>query len=169
MTSPAASPNHPANTFRLSPFLLMRIRPLDDHLRTDAAIANLQAHADHLLQLQQILETALPPALGRSCRVANLKQGVLIIHAENGAAATKLRQLTATLAERYRTHGEPLTEVRVKVQPLDENPQPKPQPRAATLGSGGRASIERLLGNLPDGPLRQALSGFVELAGKRKG
>ncbi|KYC29427.1 conserved protein of unknown function [Sterolibacterium denitrificans] len=146
----------------------MRSRPLDDYLRTDAAIANLQAHADHLLQLQQILAASLPPALARSCRVANLKQGVLIIHAENGAAATKLRQLTTTLTERYRAHGEPLTEVRIKVQPLDEHPQPKPPPRAATLGSGGRASIERLLGSLPDGPLRQALTGFVNTATTKK-
>lgn len=136
-------------------------RSLDEHLRRDDGIASLQAHVHRLLQLQQILTGILPAPLARACRVANFKQGVLIIHAENGAVATKLRQLTTTVNNGFRRQGEVLSEVRIKVQPLDAQPQPKPPPRAATLGNAGRASIERLLGKLPDGPLRQALNGFI--------
>ncbi|MBV2234451.1 MAG: DUF721 domain-containing protein [Sterolibacterium sp.] len=143
----------------------MSSHSLDDHLRTDTAIASLQAHANHLLRLQRVLETALPPALSRTCRVANLKQGVLIIHAENGAAASKLRQLTTTLTERYHSLSEPLTEIRIKVQPVDPLPQTRPQPQAAQLGEGARASIESLLDKLPDGQLRQALVRFIAVAG----
>lgn len=144
----------------------MSSRSLDEHLRGDAAIASLQAHANHLLQLQQTLAAALPAALARSCRIANLKQGVLIIHAENGAVAAKLRQLTTTLTTRYRSQGELLTEIRIKVQPLEETPQARPQPRAAILGAGSRTSIERLLDKLPDGLLRQALAELVQVAKK---
>ena len=64
-------------------------------------MARLAAHAEHLQKLQQSFEKAVPAMLARSCRVANFKLGVVIIHAENGAAAAKLRQIAPSLSEDF--------------------------------------------------------------------
>ena len=103
----------------------------------------------------------LPPMLARVCRVANFKSGALIIHAENGAVATKLRQMVPSLGEGFRLKGEQVTEILIKVQPLDVAPQHRPPPQAAVLGSGGRTSLERLFESLPEGALRESLQRFL--------
>ena len=140
----------------------MRARTLDDYLNSDEAMARLAAHAGHLQKLQQLFEKAVPAALARTCRVANFKLGAVILHAENGATAAKLRQIAPSLGEAFRSRGEQVTEIRIKVQPLDAALQQTPPPRAAVLGAGGRASLGRLADALPDGPLRAALANFIE-------
>lgn len=71
----------------------MPARSLQDHLSTAEGTAQFAAHAQRLLRLQRLLETALPPTLLGHARVANLRQGKLIIHAANSAVAAKLRQI----------------------------------------------------------------------------
>ncbi len=146
----------------------MRARPLDHYLNSNESMARLAAHAGHLLKLQQSFEKAVPAMLAKSCRVANFKLGVVIIHAENGAVAAKLRQIAPSLSEDFRSRGEQVTEIRIKVQPLDAALQHKPTPHAATLGEGGRASLGRLAETLPEGPLRTALEGFVKKTATRR-
>jgi hypothetical protein len=131
-------------------------------------MARLAAHARHLQKLQQSFEKTVPAMLARSCRVANFKLGVVIIHAENGAAAAKLRQIAPRLSEDFRSRGEQVTEIRIKVQPLDIAAQHQPAPRAATLGEGGRASIGRLTETLPEGPLKTALDSLIARSSSRK-
>lgn len=146
----------------------MRARTLDDYLNSDEAMARLAAHAGHLQKLQQLFEKAVPAMLARSCRVANFKLGVVIIHAENGAAAAKLRQIAPSLSEDFRSRGEQVTEIRIKVQPLDIAAQQKPAPRAAILGDAGRASIGRLSAALPEGPLRAALDALIARSTRKR-
>ena len=139
----------------------MRARTLGDYLKSDEAMGRLSAHAGHLQTLQRLFENAVPAMLARSSRVANFKQGVVVVHAENGAVAAKLRQIAPSLGEGFRLKGEQVTEIRIRVQPLDIALQQKQAPRAASLGNAGRASIGRLTASLPEGPLRTALEGLV--------
>ena len=139
----------------------MQARTLDDCLNADESMARLAAHAGHLQKLQRLFVAAVPVALAQACRIANIKLGVVFIHAENGAIATKLRQIAPSLCEDFRSGGEQVTEIRIKVQPLDAAPQHVPRPKAAVLGSAARDSIARLSDTLPDGPLRQALGKFI--------
>lgn len=139
----------------------MQARTLDDCLNADEAMAHLAAHAGHLQKLQRRFETAVPAALAHSCRVANIKLGVVFIHAENGAVATKLRQISPSLCEVFRTNGVEVTEIQIKVQPLDAAAQQFLPPKAAVLDDASRTSITRLSASLPDGPLREALGRLI--------
>lgn len=139
----------------------MQTRTLDDCLNADAAMARLAAHAERLLKLQHLFEEAAPAALARTCRIANIKLGVIVIHAENAAVAAKLRQIEPSLSDAFRSRGVEVTEIRIKVQPLDVAAQHNPPIQAAVLGDAGRASIARLADSLPDGPLREALGRFI--------
>ena len=145
----------------------MRARHLEDCLSKNEAMARLAAHAGHLQKLQQLFEKVVPATLARSCRVANYKAGAAIIHAENGAAATKLRQISPSLAEAFRSEGKQVTEIRIKVQPLNAAPQQKQRPQAALLGAAGRASIARLNTALPEGELKSALEALLARSFRR--
>ncbi|MCX7178809.1 MAG: DUF721 domain-containing protein [Proteobacteria bacterium] len=140
----------------------MQARTLDDCLNADESMARLAAHAGHLQKLQRLFEAAVPAALAQTCRIANTKLGVVFIHAENGALATKLRQISPSLCEDFRSAGEQVTEIRIKVQPFHAAVQHVRRPRAAVLGSGARDSIARLSDALPDGPLRAALGRLIK-------
>lgn len=139
----------------------MRARLLDDHLKADESMARLAAHASRLQKLQQILEKSVPSMLTRSCRVANFKLGVVIIHAENGAVAAKLRQMAPSMSATFQYEGEQIAEIRIKVQPLEIAPEQQHQPQAAVLGEDSRARLDNLASTLPDGPLKTALGKLV--------
>ena len=139
----------------------MQARTLDDCLKADETMLRLAAHAGRLLKLQRLFEKAVPVALSRTCRIANIKLGVVFIHAENGAAATKLRQISPSLCEDFCSAGEQVTEIQIKVQPLYVAVQQLPPQRTAALDAASRAGIVRLADSLPDGPLRDALGRFI--------
>lgn len=139
----------------------MQARTLDHYLNADESMARLAAHAGRLLKLQRLFEEVVPANLAKTCRIANFKAGVIIIHAENGAVAAKLRQLAPTLNDDFRARAVEVTEIRIKVQPLDVAPQYKSPPEAAVLGAAGRTSIARLADSLPDGSLRESLARFI--------
>ena len=139
----------------------MQARTLDDFLNADEAMARLAAHAGRLLKLQRLFEEMVPAALARTCRVANFKSGVIFIHAENGAVAAKLRQITPSLSDGFQIRGVQVTEIRIKVQPLDIALQHSSPAQAAVLGDAGRASIGRLVDSLPEGSLRESLGRFI--------
>lgn len=138
-----------------------RARLLEDHLNADESMARLAAHATHLQKLQQSLGKCVPSMLAPNCRVANFKLDVVIIHAENGAVAAKLRQMAPSLVSAFRSAGEQVAEVRIKVQPADIAQQPRPLHQAAILGDAGRTSVSRLSESLPDGPLKDALNKLI--------
>lgn len=136
----------------------MQARTLDDYLNADETMARLAAHAGRLLKLQRIIETTIPTALAQSCRIANYKLGVVIIHADNGAVATKLRQMAPSLGAVLRSSGSEVTEIRIKVQPLDLIPPPPPSRSVAVLSAQAKQGLTALSAELPEGSsLKEAL------------
>jgi hypothetical protein len=144
-------------------------RPLAECLDADTTMARLASHTKRLLSLQRCLEVATPAALVRTCRVANYKLGVVFIHADNGAVATKLRQVATSLGDEFRKRGVEVNEIRVKVQPQEANPS---LPRRSTgysisvRAKQGLTSLsERLSGT---SPLKEALQRLIERAGEKE-
>jgi len=144
----------------------MQARTLDDCLNADETMARLAAHAGRLLKLQRLFQAAVPAALAQTCRVANYRLGVVFVHAENGAVAAKLRQISPSLCKVFCSGGEQVTEIQVKVQPLNAAAHNRSRPKAAVLEEPSRESIGRLLGSLPEGPLRDALGRLLKYAEK---
>ena len=71
---------------------------LQKYLEAAEGAGKVLAHARLLVQLAGIYQEMTPPYLAHASRVANYKSRVLVIHADSGAVATKLRQMAPTLA-----------------------------------------------------------------------
>lgn len=141
----------------------MQARSLEDCLKADGGLARLTGHAVRLLRLQRAFESAAPRALVRSARIANLKLGKLIIHADNGGVAAKLRQITPTLVNVFHNEAAEVTGIEVKVQPLHPPRPPQPDESHGPLGEHAKQGLTSLADRLPaDSPLRDALRHLVK-------
>lgn len=145
----------------------MPARSLQEHLSTAEGTARFAAHAQRLLRLQRLLESVLPPALRNHARVANLRQGKLIIHAANSAVAAKLRQFGPRFADAFLKDGAQFTEIDVRVQakaPLAPRVIQKP---IELPGSKRKQALTQFTNDLPEGsalkePLRKLLRTLTE-------
>jgi hypothetical protein len=86
--------------------------------------ARLIPHALTIRRLGKIFANTAPPGLVRQARVVNYRQGTVIIHANNGAIAAKLRQISQRLRDAFAGMGLQCNQVDVKVQPIDTTEQP---------------------------------------------
>lgn len=137
--------------------------PLSRFLGHGETLSRLHDHARRLQQLQTQLERALPGPLGRACAVANLKGETLVVIAQSGSVAARLRQMAPSLTRAMgAAGGPPIAAIQVKVALVTE-PEPRPQPSARTIGNGGRESLTTLVEQLPEGDeLRKALERLLE-------
>lgn len=131
--------------------------PLDHFLGTAGDLQALSAHAARLSRLDRLLQAELPDHLVGSCRVANLRDGQLIVHVEGGAAAAKLRQLTPRLVQGLQRQAAPVSSLRLRVKPPDAPAYPPSVPTRA-LSAQARTQIDGLAAGLPpDSPVAAAL------------
>lgn len=141
----------------------MQARSLEDCLKADGGMARLTGHASRLLRLQRVFEAAVPRTLVRGARVANLKLGKLIVHADNAAVAAKLRQIVPTLVDVFRREAAEVTGIDIKVQPRTVKRPENRQPPRNGIGSQAKQGLTSLAENLPkDSPLREALQRLVK-------
>lgn len=137
----------------------MASHSLDTCLKSSKELARLLPHAGRLARLQQIYERKAPPGLARYARVTDLKSGMVHIHAENGAVATKLKQLAPSLAGEFCKSGLEVTGVSVRVQVAPHHGSPAAR-RAGRepMGNEPKRALAELAARLPEGsPLRGAL------------
>ncbi|MDR1647563.1 MAG: DUF721 domain-containing protein [Zoogloeaceae bacterium] len=127
--------------------------------------AGLLARARTLARLGKIFAAAAPVGLATQARVANHRRGVVILHASNGAVASKLRQLTPRLAEKFVQNGFECNQIEVKVQPTRREAI---LPLPGTLKPLSHASAEALTRRIralpPASPLAEALKRLLERA-----
>jgi hypothetical protein len=140
-----------------------RPRSLEDFLSSDASLARLSTHARRLLQFQRIFESATP--LARHSRVANLRSGRIIIHALNGAVATKLRQIEPRLVAIFQNEGKEVTGIDIRLQPGAESRGTIRRETSAKIGPKQKQALTSLANGLPDGSaLKLSLSRLVTRA-----
>lgn len=135
-------------------------------LDSDAAAGRFMAHARLLLKLSRRFEAIAPSAFRHAARVANYKSGTVVIHTDNGAVASKIRQMSQRLCDELSKGGAQCNGMEVKVQPRETHSQsttstPKPISEAAC------GSLQSASRQLPPGPLRAALDRLVERAARR--
>lgn len=124
-------------------------------------------HARLLLRLSRRFADALPAGLARSARVANYKSGKVVIHADNGAVAAKLRQMSGRLCGELCKGGLQCTEVEVKVQPRRDTPA-YPAPTQKPLSARTAGTLAETAGRLPAGDLRNALQQLLERSARQE-
>jgi len=136
---------------------------LEYYLDNDAAAGRVMAHARLLLKLAQRFEAIAPGGLGRVAHVANYKSGKIVIHADNGAVATKIRQMSQRLCDELSNCGAECNGIEVKVQPRQipcQSTTSTTKPLSARACGALRSTAE----NLPKGPLRDALDALLARA-----
>lgn len=139
-------------------------QPIDECLATAGGLARILEHARLLLRADAIFQRVTPAVLASASRVANLKAGTVVIHADNGAVAAKLHQFSGRLTNEFFKQGFECNGIHVVVQPArpeivnrrfltgDRNlPPPAAQRDLRALADslpradGLRAALERLL------------------------
>ncbi len=137
----------------------MTSRSLQEHLASSDSMARIANHAQRLLQFQRRLEAALPAALRPHARVANFRLGKLLIHAENGAVAAKIRQFGPSLANDLSNKEVKVTQIEVRVQARNPSPPLLPHQRPALPGYKQKQGLTALAHDLPQESL---LKGALE-------
>lgn len=133
---------------------------LDRHPQAAAVLA----HAERVLKAGRLYQSIAPGVLAQVSRVANIKSGVVVIHADHGAAASKLKQQTQYLASQFIKNGLECTGIEVRVQPtaLQDNVicgTEKP------ISEQALADIGKAAGSMPNAsPLRAALLRLIQRA-----
>ncbi|MEO2216854.1 DciA family protein [Chromobacterium vaccinii] len=90
-------------------------RPLNDITRQDQTLARLSAAAHELMALDRAFKKLIPPAMGEACRAVRIRDDELVIHADNGIVAARLRMTAPGLLPQLAQQGYPASKVRVKV------------------------------------------------------
>lgn len=80
------------------------------------ALRPLAERAADLLELRRLYRDNLPAGLVETSQVANFREGVVIVVADNSAAAAKLKQLTSRLTAVFQEKGWQINAIKVQVQ-----------------------------------------------------
>ncbi|QDF96011.1 hypothetical protein CJ010_05375 [Azoarcus sp. DD4] len=140
-------------------------RLLQRYLGSGDALARLQDHAARLRRLQGVLERGLPAQLAGACRVANLKDEILVVAAQGGAVAARLKQMVPSLQAHFLQAGYPLQGIKVKVATPQETVWRRPPPERH-ISAEARSGISDFAATLPaDSPLRKALERLAQRSG----
>ncbi len=114
------------------------------------------------MALERQLENIIPLSLKRGCRVLQLDNKTLTLGANNGAIASKLRQMTAEIAIQLRELGCEVTGIQVRVQ-VSAPPVAEPA-KAPNLSDAAKSQLTELANSLADSPLKKALERLTKLS-----
>ena len=142
-------------------------KTLERYLDNAAGAGRVMAHARLLLRLTQRFKAVVPSGLKDVARIANFKSGKVVIHAENGAAASKIRQMSQRLCEELSRAGVDCNGIEVRVQP-SQIPFHITASAAKPLSAKTFGVLRSTSENLPEGPLRKALDALLASAAKQE-
>ncbi|HWL29024.1 MAG TPA: DciA family protein [Burkholderiaceae bacterium] len=132
-------------------------------LGSDARGAQVLTVARNLLDVEQAIKAALPPALADVCKAARIERQQLTLAVPSAAYASKLRQLAPSLGRLLADGGWNLSEIIVKVQAGLMKTRTKTAPRQVTpLNESALRAFDELHRNIRPGPLADAISRLLK-------
>lgn len=134
----------------------LTIQRFKHYLNKDPALQRLSAKLHELRRLELLWQAVLPSSLARRSAPSELAQQRMTVVALDGATASKIQQMSATLVKSLQQRGCDVRVllVRVGMLPFEIAPPPA-KPRA--IDSNGRQAIATAAESLPTGPLQNAL------------
>jgi hypothetical protein len=115
----------------------------------------ISVHVERIAALQQAYSRLVPEELIRTSRVGYQSGGIVVLTADNGAAAAKLRLFAPRVSAGLKRGHPGVSGVRVEVSiPRRLGPAAR-QPRR--IGRTGTESLRQLAASLPPGPLQVAV------------
>jgi hypothetical protein len=129
-----------------------------------AGLSALNRATQRISALQRLYTACSPPELAQASRVVGDHDGVLVVAADNGAIAAKLKQLAPRLLKNLQKLSAQITGIRVQIQ-VKQAEQATPPPRLMrpkkSLPVDLIDDFERLAHQVKDPGLRSALSRFA--------
>ncbi|NYT24889.1 DUF721 domain-containing protein [Alcaligenaceae bacterium] len=114
--------------------------------------------AQNLMQAEQAVRKALPPALANSCHVASIDRQCITLAVPAAAHATRLRQLMPTLLRALNASGWNLTQIEIRVQARLAAYAPEAPPREVQpLDGPALDCFHELRQSVAPGPLADAI------------
>jgi hypothetical protein len=141
----------------------MPSKKLGEFLSSAPEIGRLVPQAAELLEIRQALRELLPDTLRGFCDIARVKQGNVVIFAENNATAAKLRLTAPTILNELRRRGLKVSGIEPRVQG-GMLPAAPVAPKAVELSSAAGEALDRLSAKLPDSRLRTAIQSLARKA-----
>lgn len=144
----------------------MPLSKIDRILSADAELQSLVSKTRDLRALRGFVDGFLPPDLARLTRVANFRDGELVLLAANAAAAAKLRLLAEPLSAYLSERRWQVNSVSLRVQPNGLRGAARAVQKSVQLST---LTLERLRGlheRMRASPARDALG---RLLGRQKG
>ncbi|MFT4173573.1 MAG: DciA family protein [Rhodocyclaceae bacterium] len=140
---------------------------IGDVFGSSDALSRLQEHAQRLVRAQRVVDQQVPRAMRGTVAVANLRDGVLVLHVPTPALATRLKMSAESLRNALRDTGMPIEELQVKVRPVQMAPASGLYTAEnRTIGSKGRQAFGELTNHIDSRtPLGQALGRFLKRVG----
>ncbi|HMK13433.1 MAG TPA: DciA family protein [Burkholderiales bacterium] len=142
----------------------MPARKIGFYLDTTPAVQSLVKQALRLIEMQQVFIEIAPKPLAQAGRIGRFAHSSLLLFADNGSVATKLKQLTPSLLVKFQKRGYEITSIRVEVQPPPR--QPIISCKNIVLGGQAAGHLRELAKGLPASPLRSALESLLAQASK---
>ena len=123
-----------------------------------ATLGGLMQHARTLQTLQDALSKVLPPAMSKSCRVANLNGDTVSVLCNHPSLGARLRQMGPSLINAWRQAGFACSAMEVRVRPgLPEDKETAPFHRAP-LSTAAADALSALENEISDEGLKAALA-----------
>lgn len=140
---------------------------LQHYLEAAEGAGKVLTHARLLVRLADLYQQIAPAHLAQASSVANYKSGIVVLHASNGAVASKLRQMAPTLVRELAKRGLECTGVQVKVQARPATAASK-LPTLKPLSARTSRELTALSDALPASPLRRALEHLLERSARQE-
>lgn len=119
--------------------------------------------AKQLIKVQKALLSVVPLPVRSRCKVGRYADGVVLVYADNGVIASRLRQLAPTILRHLTKDNFTIHEIKIAVHPdPSQNYRPESPKRTHQLNPSATRHLRDLITTLPDeSPLGQALTKFL--------
>ncbi|ATP30461.1 DUF721 domain-containing protein [Chromobacterium violaceum] len=139
-------------------------RPLKDIARQDQTLALLTAAARELMALDRAFKKLIPPAMAEACRAVRIRDDELVIHADNGIVAARLRMTAPGLLPQLAQQGYPASKVKVKVALQIVRPK---KPKSLAISETALDGMEQAASSIDNPMVRAAVARLI--ARQRRG
>lgn len=140
----------------------MSVRSLTTFIQAEPALKPLLRRLSELSYVQRLYSQAVSPSLAKLGQVGSFRDGTLIVYAENGAAAAKLKQMLPQITQKISQQLHQLIEIRVNVrvdalaQKSESNHRHNRQMSLTAF-----ESLRKLADDLPPSPLKEEVKVLI--------
>jgi Dna[CI] antecedent, DciA len=140
----------------------MAARKIEFFIESSSDLRGIKAQIDRLRTFQQVYDSIVPDGFGQCSRISRLETRTLIISADNGVVAAKLRQFSPKLLDQFRKQGLEITLICIEVQ-VGKSGQKPPYIEAyqKRLSSKTLGTLLKFNNKIESGALKDALSEMI--------